>query len=245
LMKATPTDLHKHTAQINAILHEICQAGDPAPLIDFSEGIITLAKSCSPVLCREVTTDFGRLETALRLPIPDILNPRFWIQIQERWEWKSAHKLSFMQCGLRLYMGVKGEEAIQFARLEWVAPTYDESGVASYRPTHAGHPHWHIDRSALVGQEDYWRSLEILTTPTPPQTQPEQFSGDTPTAPSRPLFDFSWLQNIHFPARAQWMQTEWDGQEVPGPHQCEPNNLDELTHWWGGALRYISAELSR
>jgi len=98
--------------------------------------------------------------------------------------------------------------------------------------------------STPSGQEDYLRSLEILTAQAP-QTEAEEFSSAIAGAPARPLFDFSWLQNIHFPAQAQWMQSEWDGQHVPGPHQCEPNNLDELTHWWDGALRYFSTELPR
>ncbi len=159
------------------------------------------------------------------------------------------HKCSFIQCGLRLYIGERAEQAIQCVRLEWVAPTSDSNGADNYEGKHAGHPHWHIDQSALFGQEDYVRSLESLTAPVP-QTGPEDFSGVMPE-PSRPLIDFSWLQRIHFPARAQWMQSEWDGLKIPGPHQCEPNTLDELTHWWAGALRYffhrvtpLSGELS-
>jgi hypothetical protein len=244
MLEATPTDLQKHVKQVNAILQNISEASNPAPLVTLSDGLITLAKSCPADMCREVTTDFGIREIALRLPVPDINNPRFWIALQEQWGWKSKHKLWFIQCGLRLYMGERSEEtALQCVRLEWVAPTYDDNGVESYQGKHAGHPHWHIDQSALIGQEDYLRSLEILTAPT--STAPEVFTGDTPTALSRPLLDFSWLQSIHFPARAQWMQTKWDGQHIPGPHQCEPNDLEELTHWWEGALRYFSGELPR
>lgn len=244
MLEATPTELQKHATGVNAILQKISEASNPAPIANLSDGVITLAKSCPAELCREVTTDFGIREIALRLPVPDIRNPRFWIALQEQWGWKTKHRLWFIQCGLRLYIGERSEEAIQCVRLEWVAPTYDNNGIESYQGKHAGHPHWHVDRSALIGQEDYLRSLDILTAPAS-QIEPEIFDGAIPEAPSRPLLDFSWVQSIHFPARAEWMQSEWDGLQVPGPHQCEPNDLDELTHWWAGALRYFSTELPR
>jgi hypothetical protein len=244
MLEATHTNLQKHVTDVNAILQVICETPNPAPLVNLSDGIIALAKSCPPGVCREVITEFGIREIALRLPIPNPDSPRFWIAIREQWGPSGKkHRLSFIQCGLKLYVGERTEEAIQCVRLEWVAPTLDDNGVESYQGKHAGHPHWHIDQSALIGQEDYLRSLEILTAPT--STTLEVFTGDTPAALSRPLLDFSWLQSIHFPARAQWMQTKWDGQHVPGPHQCEPNDLEELTHWWEGALRYFSGELPR
>ena len=238
MLEATPTKLQKHASEVNAVLRKICEASNPAPIVTLSEDVITLAKSCPPELCRQVATDFGVPEIALRLPG----NPRFWIGIHEKWGWKKPHRLFFIQCGLRLYIGERSEQAIQCIRLEWVAPTYDNNGAESYEGKHAGHPHWHIDQSALFGQEDYVRSLESLTAPVS-KTGPEVFSGAIPDAPLRPLIDSSWLQGIHFPARAQWMQSEWDGLQVPGPHQCEPNDLDELTNWWAGALRYFSTEL--
>jgi hypothetical protein len=212
------------------------------------DGTIALAKSCPGALSREVTTDLGVREIALRLPIPDTRDSRFWIAMQEQWDWKSKHKVCFRECGLRLYAGDRSEEAVQFLRLEWVAPTSDGDGAQIYQGKHAGHPHWHVDRSALVGQEDYFRSLEILTAPAlAPHAGVEDFSGTAAliTAPAQPLLDFSWLQKVHLPARAQWMQSEWDGRQVPGPHQCEPTSLDELVHWFAGALRYFSAELPR
>jgi hypothetical protein len=243
MLKVKRTDLEKHTTRVNAVLQDVCEAPSPAPLVHLVDGTITLAMSGSSAgpnaLCREVTTDLGSREIALRLPIPDTHDPRFWIAIHEQWEWTSKNRVCFVQCGLRFYIGTRGEEAIQFLRLEWVAPTIHD-GVESYQGAHAGHPHWHVDRSALAGQEDYLRSLELLTAPAP-QTETEEFS--SAGVQIRPPFDFSWLQNIHLPARAQWMLSEWDGQHVPGPHQCEPNNLDELTHWWAGALRYFSTEL--
>jgi hypothetical protein len=240
-MEAKRTELHEHTTRINAVLQEICDASDPAPLVRLVDGTISLATSCPSHLRREVTTDLGVREIALRLPIPDTHDPRFWIAMHEEWEWTSKHKARFFQCGLRLYMGSRSEEAVQFLRLEWVAPTLHD-GVQSYQGTHAGHPHWHVDRSALVGPEESFLSLETLTAPTP---QVEEFNETTSsgTVLTQPLFDFSWLHNIHLPARAQWMQLEWDGSQVPGPHQCEPNSLNELVHWWEGALRYVSMEL--
>ena len=183
-------------------------------------------------------------DVRLSLAIPDTHNPRFWIAMGEYWRWKSKHRLYFVECGLRLYVGDRSDDAVQFLRLEWVAPTSDEDGVPIYQGTHAGHPHWHVDRAALVGHEEYLRSLEALTAPVP-QVEAEDFSEAAASvgATAQPLLDFSWLQYIHLPARAQWMQLAWDGSQVPGPHQCEPNSLDELIHWWTGALRYVSTEL--
>jgi hypothetical protein len=245
-MEATPTELQKHVIRINAVLQETCEASDPAPLIRLTGGTIALTPS-SPALHREVVSDLGYREIALRFPIPDSRQPRFWIAMQEQWEWKGRHRLSFRECGLRLYMGDRNEEAVQFLRLEWVAPTAGLDGEQSYPGKHAGHPHWHVDRSALLGQEDYYRSLEMLTAPSAPQVETEDFGGTAARigAPAQPLLDFSWLQNMHLPARAKWMESEWDGRHVPGPHQCEPRSVDELAHWWAGALRYISAELPR
>jgi len=245
-MEVTRTELQKHVAKVNAVLQETCDASDPAPLVQLVDGTITLAPSCPAALCRQVTTDLGVREIALRLPIPDPRSPRFWVAMHEQWNWKGRHRVCFNQCGLRLYVGDRSEDAIQFLRLEWAAPILDDDGIASYQGKHAGHPHWHIDRSALAGQEDYVRSLEILTTPRS-QGGPEEFSVATVQndAPFQPLLDFSWIKDMHLPARAQWMHTEWDGFKVPGPHQCEPTSLDELTHWWIGALRYVSAELPR
>jgi len=241
-MEATRTELQKHTKRINAVLQETCDASAPAPLVQLADGTIGLAASCPSALRREVTTDLGLREIALRLPIPDTRNPRFWIALQEQWEWKGKHKACFVQCGLRLFMGDRGEEAVQFLRLEWVAPTL-HGGVQIYQGTHVGHPHWHIDRAALIGPVESFLSLETLTAPA---TQVEEFSEATSSSGSttvQPLLDFSWLQTVHLPARAQWMELEWDGSQVPGPHQCEPNSLNELVHWWDGALRYVSIEL--
>ncbi|HTX36943.1 MAG TPA: hypothetical protein VME43_18065 [Bryobacteraceae bacterium] len=189
-----------------------------------------------------MTTDLGFRETALRFPIPNARHPRFWVAMQEQWKWKGKHKVRFMECGLRLYVGGRDEEAIQFLRLEWVAPTFDNSGVQIYQGAHAGHPHWHIDRSALVGQEDYLRSLEILTAPAP-EAGAEEFNEGALVVPR---LDFSWLQSMHLPAQAGWMHPpSWDGRTVPGPHQCEPSSVAELEHWWVGALRYFSVELPK
>ncbi len=244
-MEASPTELRQHVTRINAVLQETCNASAPAPLVHLDDTIITLATSCPAALSRKVTTDLGVSEIALRLPIPDAKHPRFWIALHERWRWKSVHRLCFDNCGLRLYMGGISEEAIQFLRLEWVAPTTHD-GTQAYQGTHVGHPHWHIDRSALVGSEEYLLSIEKLTTPLP-KAEIETFSESSAvlTTPEKPCFDFSWLQKVHLPAQAQWMRSEWDGRQVPGPHQCEPGKLIELANWWAGAVRYVSAELPR
>lgn len=243
-MEATRTELQKHASKVNEILRKTCEISHPAPLIQEAEGIVSLSPSCPKSLSREVTSDLGVRETALRLPIPDADNPRFWAALGELWDFRGRHKVVFRQCGLRLYAGFADEEPVQFLRLEWVSPTRDGDGIETYQGKHAGHPHWHIDRRALVGEEDYLRSLDICTAP---QTGVQAFSEELAATEVMPsiVLDFSWIKDIHLPARAQWMNREWDGQEVPGPHQCEPKSPDELAFWWAGALRYVSAELPR
>jgi len=244
-MEAKPTDLKGHASKIGRILDEVCGASRAGPLVLAGDLIIATA-NCMP-LSRRVTTDLGGGEFALRLPIPDAQQPRYWIALHEHWEWKNKHKIRFRDCGLRLYIGGKEEEAVQLLRLEWVAPTSDPDGEPIYQGKHAGHPHWHIDRSALVGPGDYWRSIEALTAPAP-ELQPElevfsEATVDLIPARTRLVHDCSWLQKVHLPAEAEWMRSEWNGSAIPGPHQCEPSSLEELERWWAGALRYLVAEL--
>jgi hypothetical protein len=245
-MEANPTDLKSHAANIAKILDDVCDGSSAAPLVQARDLII--ATSNSAQLSRRVTTDLGGSEFALRLPIPDAQQARYWIGLHERWEAQSKRKIRFRDCGLRLYMSGKDEEPVQFLRLEWVAPTSNPDGEPLYQGKHAGHPHWHIDRSALVGPEDYWRSLEALTAPAPElKSELEVFSEtmvERTPAQSRLVHDCSWLQKMHLPAQAQWMRSEWNGSSIPGPHQCEPSSLEELERWWNGALRYLVAELS-
>lgn len=247
-MEIKPSLLNKHASTINSVLQETCGSPNPTPLVQSTDGVIRLAPSCPEVLCREVTTDLGIREIALRLPVPDKNQPRFWVALHEYWEWKGKHRLSFRTCALRLYMGDRSEEAIQFLRLEWMAPSMTEEGIQIYPAKHAGHPHWHIDASALAAPTDYYRSLESLTAPpTASQTGVEEFMGAqlAEKVSAQPVLDFSWLQKLHIPARAEWMRIKWDGIKVPAPHQSEPTNLTELDHWWMGALRYVSTELPR
>src|SRR5438874_943010 len=118
-MEASPKELRQHVTRINVVLQDTCNASAPAPLVNLVNAAITLAPSCPTALSRRVTTDLGVSEIALRLPIPDAKHPRFWIALHEQWQWKSVHKLYFDNCGLRLYMGDSGEQAVQFLRLEW------------------------------------------------------------------------------------------------------------------------------
>lgn len=241
-MDAKRSELQGHEKHINSVLQDVCEASYPAPLVHLTDGTIALATTCPPTLRREVITDLGFREIALRLPIPDVTNPQFWIAMHEDWEWQNRHTARFLRCGLRLYFGERSEEAAQFLRLEWVAPTVN-GGVPNYEGAHAGHPHWHVDSAALVGAEARFQSLELLKAPSPEAQR--EFSEDAfADAAAEPTHDFSWLQKFHLPARAQWMNVEWDGSKVPGPHQCEPHSLNELLCWWDGALRYLAAELS-
>ena len=246
IMEIKFAELNSHVSDIRVILQEICEISDPVPLVTAQDLVISAVGS-TPI-ARPVTTDLGEIEVALRLPIPDAGQARFWIGLHERWAWYRKYKIRFRDCALRLYAGAIDEEALQLLRLEWVAPEYKD-GEPIYQGRHAGHPHWHIDRAALVGPEEYIHSLEVLTLPSPsPQPSLELFNSETSESglsEPRPLQDCSWLQKIHLPAESRWMKTEWDGHEIPGPHQTEPENLKELSHWWAGALRYLTSELRR
>jgi hypothetical protein len=245
-MEATPKQLDEHAQRINAFLQELCGENQPAPLVRLDHEVISLATSCPTAIRRDVTTDLGLREIALQLPIPNSKKPRFWIGLHEKWEWTSKHRLRFVECGLRVYFGERSEEPVQFLRLEWVAPDRGRDGVDIYHGAHAAHPHWHVDSSALIGQEDYIRSLETLTAPNV-VVSAEEFNENSVQdfTPARQLFDFSWIQFMHFPAQAQWMHKRWDGKQMPGPHQSEPATTEQLFYWWCGALKYLLAELPR
>jgi hypothetical protein len=156
----------------------------------------------------------------------------------------SRHKIRFRVAAVRLYIGASDEEIMQFLRLEWVAPSLDPDGAQVFDGMHAGHPHWHIDRGALVGQDDYLRALEALKAPEV-ESGVEIFAPSAGEASQRPVHDCSWLPRVHLPAQAGWMHEEWNANKVPGPHQCEPCSLAELDRWWVGALRYLIAELPK
>jgi hypothetical protein len=246
-MEAKRTELPRHVTRINSVLMEICRAPVASPLFKDLEdqGAIVVNTFDHGPLSRRVLTDLGSSEVALRLPIPDVDRPRFWIALHERWAPISRHKIRFRDCGLRLYVGSADKDAIQILRLEWVAPTEDPEGIQSYQGKHAGHPHWHIDRAALVSPADFLNSIQVLTAPAE-ESEVEDFGSTTISGePTGPRLDCSWLQYVHLPAHARWAQLAWDGQEIPGPHQSEPSSIQELTNWLTGALRYFSSELSR
>lgn len=116
-MEVRPTELEKHAKQINAILQAACDANDPAPLVHLTDGTIALAATCPPMLRRDVITDLGRREIALRLPIPSKQKPRFWITLQEQWKSISRHKWSFVQSGLQLLWDIGTKTPFSFSGL--------------------------------------------------------------------------------------------------------------------------------
>jgi hypothetical protein len=245
-MEAKRTELNEHATGIAAVLEEVCETSNIGPLVrqyDESGSIVIRIVAWQQKLSRRVTTDLGEIEYALRLPLSS-QETRCWIGLHERWEHKGRHRVRFRDCGLRLYLGGEDEEAIQLLRLEWVAPTLESAREPNYTGKHAGHPHWHIDRSALVGSEDYLRSLETLTV-ADTESGLEDFSQTTAQPEHRVVYDCSWVQRIHLPAQAGWMHSEWDGHKVPGPHQSEPDSIAGLGHWWAGALRYFVTEFPK
>lgn len=249
-MEIHPNEFSKHVNNLSQLLAEVCGLRGGGPLLSVSDeaGTRVIGVYVSGAVPhqqhRDVTSDLGRREKVLGFPVPSAGRPRYWIGVHEVWR-PSKKRVSFVSCGFRLYMGFAEEQIVQILRLEWVAPGKDAEGMVRYDGGHAGHPHWHIDRSALLGDDEYWRSLAILMAPAseaplenfePGRTIPER-------SPVRQVQDCSWLQSVHFPAHASWMHRAWDGVELPAPHQSEPNNLPSLSRWWSGAMRYLAAEL--
>jgi hypothetical protein len=253
-MEAKRSKMSEHASGIAQVLASLCGVKLISPLVGpyeyaaSGEIVITIVAGVpNPSLPqRKVTTDLGRTETVLGLPIPDSNQPKFWIGLNESWVFLSKHKVGFRDCGIRVYMGSTDEDSSQFLRLEWVAPDVAKDGTEVYQGAHAGHPHWHIDRAALVGPEERFRSLELLTAPIVQEAPVEFFSGGA-TRPETPRLvqDLSWLGGVHLPVQAEWMHHNWNGQVLPAPHQSAPKALEMLTSWWEGSLRYVFAELSQ
>jgi hypothetical protein len=248
-MEAKRSEMSGHAKAISRVLANLCEVTLLAPLLKVSDdgNIVAITVQGGPqnssLTQRTVTTDLGGIETVLGLPIPDRKPPKLWIGLHEAWVFRGKYKLGFKDCGIRVYIGASDEESRQFLRLEWVAPEIKD-GNAVYPGAHAGHPHWHIDRAALVGPEERLRSWQALTAPIVAETTLEDFSVEA-ARPPLPLLvhDLSWLRSVHLPAQAEWMHHNWNGQVLPAPHQTEPQRLGMLTTWWEGSLRYLFAEL--
>jgi hypothetical protein len=238
-MEAKSAQFNNHVAQISLILKNECRTSNVGALVTTQDFYITIPNGPTPPF-RKVTTDFGRIESALELPISNKRHQRkYWVGLHESWQKVSKHKIRFMDCSLRLYVGNANQEPVHFLRLEWVAP---EANSGAYQGEHAGHPHWHIDRPVLAGSKSLSRSLvesgqdEI---PALEEFSELTFSSETILDP----IDCSWIQEVHIPAQAGWMK-KWNGTDVPGPHQSEPDDFGALENWWAGALRYFVHELS-
>jgi hypothetical protein len=229
--------LKEHARSINSLLQVVLKASHSGPFVKEYEGGISLVGWSD--LTREVTTDWGQVEVVLRLPVPDVERPRYWISLHEQWQHTGKRQVRFSECGLRIYQGEANDTLLQFLRLEWVAPVESEDAPLAYDGKHAGHPHWHIDRTWLI-------EAELAAALAAPEAQPivETFSENTATT-RRSIYDSSWLQTMHLPAQANWMNERWDGSDLPGPHQCQPDSLKALGFWWAGALWYLIAELPR
>jgi len=236
-MEIKSVEFSGHVTKISAILRDECKPSRPGPLVITENLHITIPTGPNPPF-REVTTDLGRIESALELPIPAKANARkYWVGLHEGWTQISKHKVRFNECSLRLYVSREAnQEPTHFLRLEWIAPDA-HSGI--YQGRLAGHPHWHIDRSVLAGSRSLLRPLEKLDE----RPELEEFSALTVSnmPAEQQTADSFWVQNIHLPAQAGWMR-KWIETSIP--HQCEPDNCAELENWWSGSLRYFVHELS-
>jgi hypothetical protein len=244
-MIVKPAALDEHAKRLNGVLCEVSKASRHAQLLGGAG--LTFSVRNSP-LSHQAVTDLGATEYVLPLLGNQSTNDNLWIGVHERWVAVNKYRIRFNDCGLRLYMGQRDENVSQILRLEWVAPEEDENGQIVYQGAHAGHPHWHIDQSALVGPETYWASLDALTQPLNALSELEDFGAEVvPSSPGtssrRIVRDCSWLQRVHLAANARWADVGWNGTENPAPHQCEPESIESLNRWWAGALRYLRAEL--
>lgn len=252
MLRIDAADLKKHMAELTRALAHVCdlrQKGrlvtqvspdDSAPLAVGVGAFGVVPASATTI----VTSDLGGQEHIVALATTSS-NERYWIGLHELWSPRGRRRLDFDSCGLRIYMGATGEEAVQILRLEWVAPKTEPDGTVRFDGEHAGHPHWHVDRAALVGSADYLRSLDALTAPSATVGAVETFGPgvEEPETPPNLVHDCSWLLRVHLAAQASWMNSRWDGATSPGPHQIEPRSLKMLTTWLTGALYYISSEV--
>lgn len=245
-MLAKRADVSNHVTFVSGIVAEICNVSNSEKLVrEYEEAgsIMVRITDWISARSRPVTTDFGQSEPAVPLPVPPE-QPRVWLGLHEVWDYISRHRVQFRECAVRLYIGSDDEEALQFLRLEWKAPVCTPDGLTEYDGKHSGHPHWHIDKAALVGEHERLRSLEMLTEPDL-DSELEVFGPSAAGTPRRFVHDCSWLYRMHLPAQAGWMHVEWDAHRIPGPHQSEPDNIQALDRWWAGALRYLVYELPK
>jgi len=249
-MEAKRSDIAGHATDIARVLASLIGIKLLAPLVRTyevaGEFIVTIAQGVPHLGLpdRKVTTDLGQIETVVGLPIPEASRPKFWIGLHESWVFLNKRKVGFKNCGIRVYVGAADEDSRQFLRLEWVAPELAKDGSEVYQGGHAAHPHWHIDRAALVGPEEHLRSLEMLTTSMEEAAEVLPFDAIRLEVP-RLVQDLSWLGGVHLPAQTEWMHYLWDGVVLPAPHQSAPQELEMLKLWWEGSLRYLFAELSQ
>lgn len=252
-MRAPRSQMRDHATSVSNVLCRVCEFVPAIPVVRFRESSPTWSDlfelqvvAASPAgarSIREVTTDLGRQELVVPLPVPSVEEPRFWVGLHESWRAAGSRFVRFESCGLRLYVGEGEAETSQVVRLEWVAAREEDP---PYEGGHAGHPHWHIDRSALVGKDEAERSLEILTRPEGDRSTLEEFDSNSSLGSDqspRLVYDCSWLPSVHLPAQANWMTTSWDGTSSPAPQQSTPQDLAALAKWWTGALLYLAAEL--
>jgi hypothetical protein len=242
-MECKRNQFDKHVSEITSILLKECQISKPQPLVTCENFQIKIRNGPTPPF-RQVTTEFDFLEYALELPVSSQRHRRkYWVAFHEGWSAVGTHRIRFRQCSLRLYVSMAKEEPMQFLRLEWIAP--DEAG--EYDGKHAGHPHWHVDRAVLASSKVFAQSLEAPTNEVG-QLVVEEFGPLTEPSTDlvqgeNALADYSWMQKIHLPAQAGWIK-KWDGTQIPGPHQSEPDDFRALENWWAGSLRYFVQELS-
>src|ERR1035438_3724108 len=101
-MEAKRAQLKDHASVIAGVLRDVCDASNAGPLVqeyDESGNIVIVITHSNNPLSRLVTTDLGLREPALRLPMPDDHQRRYWIGLHERWEWKSARRTRLHELG--------------------------------------------------------------------------------------------------------------------------------------------------
>ncbi len=246
-MEVRVEELDEHRTSLNSLLVEVSGAPDGTTLIRRND--LCLSTCGTEPYARSVVSDLDVVEFAVRLPVPSATQPRFWLALHECWRSASRRRVTFSDCGVRLYTGLDQSPPIQIMRLEWVAPVSSSEGGYIYQGAHAGHPHWHVDKDAFLSVKALYESLEALTAPPTEVSEvpTEEFSLENVSSPSEqstpPYLDCSWMSAIHLPANAQWATVRWDGTTTPGPHQQKPESLNQVENWWEGSLRYIRAEL--
>lgn len=162
----------------------------------------------------------------------------------EIWGPGKAKKVLFVSSRMRFFSGSTHEAlSLRPLRLEWEGPEVDAQGHLGFPGDGAAHPHWQIGapdweeapESALLRS----RESEVINR-TKELFEREKAVPPVPLAGAR-----RWLQRLHLPARAHWIEAPCDMDDPTNVHVHPPGSLKEIDNWIISALRYTRHEFHK